>query len=165
MGRSNLRSIRRLKADAAPVFVELDRRVSEWKKSLPSLAEDHMLRVVAVFRYGGPRIDEALAHARGRACSKLEIYNCNDSSLSNRMRTILQGEPPNKSIRSKIFACVPKMPDWLRYLCAAHISMRMLGFKLRPLSPDMFRLHPAQADIRAWPSLPKGMLEAHSVPG
>jgi hypothetical protein len=45
MSRSTLRRIRRLKADAAPI-------IAEWKKSLPSLAEDHLLRIIAVVQYG-----------------------------------------------------------------------------------------------------------------
>jgi hypothetical protein len=56
-----LRRIRRLRADAAG-----DRRRRDWDDSLPFVAEDHLLRVIIVFRYGEPRIDEPLALAYRR---------------------------------------------------------------------------------------------------
>ena len=55
MSRSTLRRIRRLRAASAPVIAELHRRESKWEESLPSLAHDHLLSVIALFQYGEPR--------------------------------------------------------------------------------------------------------------
>src|SRR5262245_5255019 len=71
MSLAKLRQIRRLKARAAPVIAEHDRRAKEWMESFPSIAEEHLLRVILVFRYGEPRIDEPLALAYRRALSKV----------------------------------------------------------------------------------------------
>jgi hypothetical protein len=64
MSRS-VRTIRRLRAAVA----KLDRNERDLHVQLPQLAEDHLLRVITVFRYGEPRIDEplALAYPRGLA--------------------------------------------------------------------------------------------------
>jgi len=52
MSRSTLRRIRRLRAASAPV---IHRRENKWEESLPSLAHDHLLSVIALFQYGEPR--------------------------------------------------------------------------------------------------------------
>src|ERR1700694_4905859 len=111
MSRSNtLRRIRRLRADAAPIIAELDRRKSDWAKSVPFFAENHLLRIIAVFQYGEPRIDEALALAYRRALSKL---GGSDALALFHLREILEREPPAGDIKSKISTRVRQMPDWL----------------------------------------------------
>jgi hypothetical protein len=171
-----LRQIRRLKAYAAPLIAERNRRKKEWEDSLPPLAEDHLLRVILVFRYGEPRIDEPLALAYRRALSKLKsdrtellknsgtfvIYKGDEDgelSLLNDLRRILEREPPAaEDLKSKISTWVRQMPDWLRYLCLADLSMRLLGLEPPPLSHDMLKLKCAKSDNDAWPSLPEGIL-------
>ena len=71
MSRSTLRRIRRLQADYAHIIAEYERRKNKWIRSIPSLAVDHLLRIIAVFQYGDPRIDKPLALANRRALSKL----------------------------------------------------------------------------------------------
>ena len=100
MSRCTLRRIRRLKATAAPIIAELDRRRREWKESWPSLAQDHLLRVIAVFQYGEPRIDEPLARECERALSKLDI---DEQSLPDHLREIPEAEPPPGDIESVKF--------------------------------------------------------------
>jgi hypothetical protein len=165
MSRSTLRRVRRLKAQAAPIIAELDRRKSEWENSLPSLAEDHLLRIIAVFQYGEPRIDEALALAYRRALSKLDperfrVFGRADEEFALlRMREILEKEPPVGEIKSKICSRIGKVPDWLRYFCGASISTSLLGMEHHPLPQNVFKLKPAKSDRDAWPYLPQGVLE------
>jgi hypothetical protein len=163
MSRSTLRRIRRLTADAAPVIAELDRRKSEWENSLPSLAEDHLLRIIAVFQYGEPRIDEALALAYRRALSKLDAEiipgRVDEEYALLRMRQILEKEPPVGEIKSKISSRIGQVPDWLRYFCCASISTTVLGMEHHPLANSVLELKPAKSDRRAWPFLPQGVLE------
>jgi hypothetical protein len=165
MSGSTLRRVRRLKAQAGPIIAELGRRKSEWENSLPSLAEDHLLRIIAVFQYGEPRIDEALAPAYRRALSKLDherftILGRTDEEFALlRMREILEKEPPVGEIKSKICSRIGKVPDWLRYFCCASISTTLLGMEHRPLPQNVFKLKRAKSDRDAWPYLPQGVLE------
>ena len=112
-----LRRIRRLRAYAAPLIAECDRRENNWKKSLPPLAEEHLLRVILVFRYGEPRIDEPLALAYRRALSKLRG---DEAASIKHLRGMLEKEPPAGDIKLKISTWVGQMPDWLR-ICVALI--------------------------------------------
>src|SRR6266849_911847 len=119
MSRYTLRRIRRLRAEAAPIIAELERRKSDWTKSLPSLAENHLLRIIAVFQYGDPQIDEALALAYRRALSKL---GGDEAIALLRLRRILETEPPAGDIKSKISTRIRQVPDWLCYFCFARVS-------------------------------------------
>jgi hypothetical protein len=74
---------------------------------------------------------------------------------------ILERELPADGLRSKIYASVRQMPDWLRYLCVTNRSMKILGLEVLPLSNDVvLKLqHKKKSDVYAWPRLPQGMLE------
>src|SRR5262245_21945554 len=175
MGRSKLRQIRRLKAYAAPLIAERNRRQKEREDSLPSEAENHLLRVVLVFRFGEPRMDEPLALAYGRALSKLKsgraelfkkldtigriVDNAVELLLLHDLRRILESEPPVEELKSKISTWVLQMPEWLRLLCWTNFSMRLLGLDYPPLSQDVLKLTCAKSDRHAWPLLPQGILE------
>jgi hypothetical protein len=155
MNGSKLRRIRRLKADHAHTIAEYERRKKEWEESLPSLAVDHLLRIIAVFQYGDPRIDEPLALANRRALSKLGDV---EAFALKRIRGILKREPPAGDIKSKISARVRQMPDWLLDLCDARISMNVLGIKAPPLPNGASELEQSKSDREAWPFLPHGVL-------
>jgi hypothetical protein len=171
MSLSKLRQIRRLKTLAAPVIAERDRRVKEWMESLPSLAEKHLLRVILVFRYGEPRIDEPLALAYHRALSKANdpprivdpLGKGNSSPIESlaldHFRTILEREPPEEDIKQKISTWVKQMPDWLRHLCSTRSSMGLLKLESPPLGEDRRKFYRTKSDRRAWPMLPQGMLK------
>jgi hypothetical protein len=156
VSRSTLRRIRCLRADAEPVIAELERRTSDLMRSAPILAEDHLLKVIGVFRYGEPRIEEPLAHASGRALSKLGV---DERSLPNHLRAILEREPPAGDIKSKIAAGVRQTPDWLQHLCFTALSMNFIGFKPTQLTEALDRLQPTRSDRYCWPLLPQGILE------
>jgi hypothetical protein len=158
MNGSTLRRIRRLKADHAHTIAEYERRKKELEKSVPSLAVDHLLRIIVVFQYGDPRIDEPLARANRRALSKLGHV---EAVALKRIREILEGEPPAGDINSKISARVRQMPDWLLDLCDARISMNVLGIEAPPLPNGASELEQSKSDRDAWPFLPQGVL----VPG
>ena len=156
MSRSTLRRIRRLRDAAKPVIAELDRREKAFLDALPTPAEEHLLRVIIVFRYGEPRIEEPLALACERALSKLD----RDEALSiGHFRRILENAPPAGDIKVKISTCVGQMPDWLRYLCDVDLSMRKLGLEAPPLSQDVLNLQHTKSDRNAWPFLPQEILE------
>jgi hypothetical protein len=156
MSRSTLRRIRRLRDAAKPVIAELDRRKKAFANSIPTQAEEHLLRVIIVFRYGEPRIDEPLALACERALSKLD----RDEALSiEHWRRILEEEPPAGDIKVKISTWVGQMPDWLRYLCRTDLSMAVLGLEDPPLSQDLLKLQHTKSDGNAWPFLPQEILE------
>jgi hypothetical protein len=162
MSRSTLRRIRRLRDAAKPVIAELDRRKKEFADSIPTLAEEHLLRVIIVFRYGEPRIEEPLALAYGRALSKLD----RDEALSiEHFRRILEKELPAGDIKVKISTWVGQMPDWLRHLCHVGGSMRILGLEPPPLSQDVRNLRHSKSDRHAWPFLPQEILEPCRVDG
>jgi hypothetical protein len=153
-----LRQIRSLKAEAAPLIAERNRREKYWFENVvPPLAEEHLLRVILVFRYGKPRIDEPLALAHQRALSKLGI---DEASSVKHVRRILEKESLDDDIKSEFCTWVGQMPDWLRYLCAADISMNVLKLEV-PLSPLSLldKLSLTKSDMDAWPFLPQGMLE------
>jgi hypothetical protein len=99
MSRSTLRKVRRLKAVTAPLIADLDRRKSEWEESLPFLARDHLLRVIAVFQYGESQVDEPLARAYSRALSKL---GGNEAIALSRLRDMLEEESPDGAVKSKL---------------------------------------------------------------
>jgi hypothetical protein len=155
MSRSTLRRIRRLRADAEPVIAELGRRTSDLMRSAPILAEDHLLRVIGVFRYGEPRIEEPLARAYGRALSKLRV---DEQLLPNHLRGILEREPPAGDIKSKIAAGVRQTPDWLQHLCFTGVSMKLIGFEPTQVAQDLLKLQPTRSDRDCWPWLPQGIL-------
>jgi len=158
MNGSTLRRIRRLKADHAHTIAEYERRKEEWKESLPSLAVDHLLRIIAVFQYGDPQIDEPLACANRRALSKLGHV---EAVALKRIRGVLEGEPPAGDIKSKISARVRQMPDWLLDLCDARISMNVLEIEAPPRPNGASEVRQSKSDGEAWPFLPQGVL----VPG
>jgi hypothetical protein len=155
MSRSTLRRIQRLKADYAYTIAEYERRKNEWVKSIPLLAVDHLLRIIAVFQYGDPRIDEPLALANRRALSKLGHV---EAVALDRIRGILEGEPPAGDIKSKISARVRQMPDWLLDLCNARLSMGVLGIEAPPVPKSASELKQSRSDREAWPFLPQGVL-------
>ena len=156
MSRSTLRRIRRLTNAAKPLIEERDRRQKAFEDSLPTLAEEHLLKVIIIFRYGEPRIEEPLALAYGRALSKLD----RDEALSiGHFRRILENAPPAGDIKVKISTCVGQMPDWLRYLCDVDLSIRKLGLEAPPLSQDVLNLQHTKSDRNAWPFLPQEILE------
>jgi hypothetical protein len=152
---TTLRRIRRLKADYAHTIAEYERRKKEWEELRRSLAVDHLLRIIVVFQYGDPRIDEPLALATHRALSKLGCLKAERVALW-RVRDILEAEPPAGDIKSKISARVRQMPDWLLDLCLARLSMILIGAP--PLPKSASELKPSISDIKAWPFLPKGVL-------
>jgi hypothetical protein len=160
MSRSTLRRIRRLKADYAPTIAEYKRRKNEWKESLPSNAEDHLLRIIALFEYGDPRIDEPLALAYRRALTKLGTH---EGVALDRLRANLEREPPAGDIKSKISARLRQVPDWLIYFCSARLSMNVLGIKRPVLPKKVFNLKAAKSDRDAWPFLPQGVLEPRRI--
>jgi hypothetical protein len=133
-----------------------DRRQRHGKNSILSLAEDHLLRVILVFRYGEPRIEEPLALAYRRALSKLEV---NEVSSLNHMRRILEEEPPAGDIKSKISTSVRHMPYWLRYRCCADWSMQLLGLKIPSLPKQVIKPAPTKSDRGAWPLPPQRIFE------
>ena len=164
MSRS-VRTIRRLRAAVA----KLDRNERHLEIQLPHLAEDHLLRVITVFRYGEPRIDEPLALAYSRGLPQLAAMArpytgrraapMTEATALEHLRRILERELPADGLRSKIYASVRQMPDWLRYLCVTNRSMKILGLELLPLSNDVLKLRCKKSDVYAWPRLPQGMLE------
>jgi hypothetical protein len=180
MSLAKLRQIRRLKARAAPVIAERDRRIKERTESLPSVAEEHLLRVILVFRYGEPQIDEPLSLAYCRALSKmndpskivtpLSVIKGKGNSSSypidsmalNDFRTILEREPPDEDIQQKISTWVKQMPDWLRHLCDTGVSMKVLKLESPPPGQDKRKFYRTKSDRRAWPMLPQGMLKPHT---
>ena len=157
MSRSTLRRVRRLKADHAHTIAEYERRKKEWEELRPSLAVDHLLRIIVVFQYGDPRIDEPLALATHRALSKLGCLKAERVALW-RVRDILEAEPPAGDIKSKISARVRQMPDWLLYLCAAFFSTNALGIEAPPRPKSASELKLSPSDCKAWPFLPQGVL-------
>src|SRR5262249_42078491 len=163
MSRS-LRTIRRLRDAVA----KLDRNERRFESQLPYIAEDHLLRVITVFRYGEPRKDEPLALAYSRGLARLAAMArpfpgrraapMTEASVLEHLRRILEGEQPTDGIRAKISASVREMPDWLRYLCRTELSMGILGLEIPPLSNDVLKLKRNYA----WPQLPREMLEPRS---
>jgi hypothetical protein len=181
MSRSKLRQIKRLRADAAPLIAERDRRRKHFSEKIaPRLAEDHLLRVILVFRYGEPRIDEPLALACGRVLARLEsdrsepleiptsralltpLYRKlerNDPLYVKYLDSIFKSDPPAEHVKSKIFTWVRQMPYWLRYFCFTDFSMRLLGLDPSTLSIEEVKLYPSMSDRNSWPWLPEGRLE------
>ena len=158
MSRSTLRAIRRLKAAHAPIIEEYERRRREWRESvLPRWAEEHLLRVIAVFQYGEPQIDEPLAESYSRALSKL---GHSEQAALARVRQLVEREPPPGDIRSKIVARIQQAPDWLRFLCRARRSIQLLDIEASPYPEIMFELlEVSKSDRDRWPLLPQGVLE------
>ena len=70
MSRATLRRIQRLTAEAAPAIAELARR-REFKSEKGKWAQSHLLALVAISRYGEPRIVEPLHDAYERALKAL----------------------------------------------------------------------------------------------
>ena len=163
-----MRTIRRLRNAVA----KLDRNERHLAIQLPHLAEDHLLRVITVFRYGEPRKDEPLARSYSRGLAQLarmarpfpgrRTAPMTEASVLEHLRRILEGEQPADGIRSKISAWVRQMTDWLRYLCRIEFSMRILGLEIPPLSNDVLKLKQKKSDRYAWPQLPREMLEPRS---
>jgi hypothetical protein len=171
MRQSALRRMRRLRALAETVIAK-----QRWYGNyLPDLAEEHLLRVIAVFRFGDPRIDEPLGRAYRRACSHLAERLCleikrfpqyrtkhrglNEADVFSHLRRLLRSESASGDIKSEFCTCVSRMPDWLRHLCFVEHSMEILGLEATPLSEDMRKLRPNGTDWAAWPRLPEGILE------
>jgi hypothetical protein len=173
-----LKRVNRLKERAGPLIAERNRRDKYWFENIvPRQAEEHLLRLILVFRYGNPRIDEPLARAQKRGLLKLGI---DEGAAVNHMRRLLKEERGSEkthwpyvplteesfsrfiahnNIKPQISKWVMQMPDWLLYLCAANISMSVLGLKRPMLAPDVFKLwFNTKSDLDAWPSLPQGML-------
>jgi len=160
MSRSTLRRIRRLKADYAPTIAEYERRKKEWKESLPSEAEDHLLRIIAVFEYGDPRIDEPLELAYQRALMKLGTH---EGAALARLREDLEREPPAGDFKSKLSARLRQVPDWLIYFCSAKVSMNVLGIETPLLPEKVLKVTLAKSDRDTWPFLPQGVLEPRRI--
>jgi hypothetical protein len=164
MSRS-LRTIRRLRAAVA----ELDRYERELEIRFPRLAEDHLLRVITVFRYGDPQIAEPLELAYGRGLAHLagmvrpypgrRATPITEAIALEHLAGILEREGPADDLRSEISASVRQMPDWLRHLCETNFSMTILGLDVLPRSNDVLKLQRKKSDWYAWPHLPREMLE------
>jgi hypothetical protein len=150
MSRSTLRKVRRLKAAAAPVIAELERRKAAWEASKHLSAQNHLLRVIAVFFDGNARIDEPLKLAYDRALSQL---GGTDSIALVKLRLRLEQEPPTGDIRSKISQRLREIPDWLHHLCWTLASTKTLGIDFHVPAG---RYKPT--GLRAWPFLPHGIL-------
>jgi hypothetical protein len=159
MSRSTLKKIRRLKAAAMPIIAELERRIKAWEESMPLLAEEHLLRIIAVFFDGNARIDEPLELAYQRALPQIEGR---DKVALFRLLRRLEAEPPAGDIESKISQRLREIPDWLHHLCCTITSTKILGidFHLPPGGPYK------PTGLSAWPFLPKGILipEDREVP-
>ena len=157
MSRATLRRAKRLKSDAAPAIAAMARKYRDYENSYNVSARDHLLEIIAVCRYGEPRIDEPLADAYKRAKSKFEF---NYYALAVSMRLALEKEPPPGDIKTKISTLIQEAPDWLIYFCQANLSMRELGIKPRKIPKSIQKLVPAKSDRFRWPSLPKGVLKS-----
>jgi hypothetical protein len=172
MGDSTLRRVRRLTAVAAPLIAELERRRNEWRRLVPEQARNHLLAIVAVFRYGEPRIDEPLVEAYNRAVSKLNneppgidhnrVTSKTDEASKKhfieiiawgRLYEILLKETPAGNFESIISAELIKMPNWLLDFCLAKFSMQLLGIEHEPSET----IEAVKADLDAWLFLPQGV--------
>jgi len=163
MSRVTLRRIRRLKAEAAPAIAELARHHQNFKTRKVSWAASHLMAIVAIFRYGEPRIDEALNHAYERALKALP------GATGNRSHTrayaafaydmLLALEKEQCGTCGKLVELVGEVPDWLRYYCQAGVSLRMLGYPAAPFRESMHQLVPPPGDAFIWPSLPMNKLK------
>ena len=156
MSRSTLRKVRRLKAVTAPLIADLDRRKSEWEESLPFLALGHLLRIIAVFQYGQPQIDEPLARAYSRALSKLGGH---EAFALLQLRKMLEEDPFDGRSKSKLSNLLQEIPEWLLNFCEAYISMNLLGLEHPQWSESVSELTLAKSDKNAWPYLPQGVPE------
>jgi len=181
MSRSLLRRVHRLVADAAPIIAEVERHRRD---GLLFLAIDHLLRVVAVFRYGEPKIDEPLALAYQRALSKLAGGQASltrsmtfpetellDTAVRSKgpspmedaafmsLEATLEVERRDGDIISQFGALIQEIPDWLYCFCRVYVSAGLLAIELPRGSSTAFELRPSRADADVWPFLPQGVLE------
>jgi len=134
-------------SDVTRVIAEGDRSQKDGKNSLRALVEDHLLRVILVFRYGEPRIEEPLALACRRALSKLGL---NRLTSLNHIRRVLKEEPPANDINAKISTSVRPMPYWLRHRGCVDLSMKLLGLEIPPLPKKSFKSAATKPDRDAW---------------
>jgi hypothetical protein len=164
MSRSTLRRIRRLHADSRSTVKELERRKSEWEDLARYWAREHLLKVIALSRYGQPRMDGPLALACRRAWSQLRVDEMfppkiREELASYTMREILEKESPTGGIKVTMCTALRQIPDWLLYFCDAHSSMALLGIEWPPYPKDLCKLFMQNSDMHAWPFLPQGVLE------
>src|SRR6266566_5522357 len=162
------RAVYRLKVDAAPVIAARERSRRQYEESQPRRAKVHLLRVVAVHRYGDPQIDERLAHAYDRALKKLGFDRFappawnevrTEHQALEKLETTLTEEHPDRDFNARVAEVVKEIPDWLLLFTRAAGSGVVLGLEV-PHAPDALHgLVPDNVeDQDAWPDLPKGML-------
>jgi hypothetical protein len=174
-----LRKAYRLADEAAPVLAERARRRPQLAKLIREyarkrtaekapLAQQHLLRVIAVWRYGNPKINEPLKDAYERALSKhrsesrLEKYETlAPGSIEREMLRLvterLKNEHPDGNIDKRFSALIQEMPYWLYVLCDVARSVAELQLPERPQVEFHFAV--TNADKDAWPALPQGVLE------
>ena len=134
-----------------PVIAELERRKKAREEAMPLLAEDHLLKIIAVFFAGNARVDEPLELAYERA---LKQIGGRDKLALLKLRWKLEAEPPTGDIRSKISQGLREIPDWLHHLCCTTKSTRILGIDFHLLPGGHYK----PTGMKAWPFLPRGIL-------
>jgi len=176
MSRALRQKINRLKADAAPVIAPREQRQRGGNEHLRRLSKQHLLRVIAVHRYGDPKIDEPLERAYARAMLKLgcdvnvetniDVVNravfimamlqgCDisepeglDEELALTLfENMLENEQPDRDINSILAAAIKEVPDWLLFLTnAARASGDLLGIDVPDAPDSFFGLAPENAE-------------------
>ena len=164
MGRATLRRIRRLTEDAAPAIAGIARRRKYFKSKRYLFVQGHLLALLAIARYGEPRIDEPLNYAYERALAARPKATGNRAPtsaywpLAEDMRLALAKETQHSKYIVELVE--QEVPDWLLYYCQAGISFRICNYV--PLSPPFTKsreLVPPRGDRFIWPSLPMRKLE------
>jgi hypothetical protein len=166
MSRSTLLKVRRLAVKAGPILADIEGRIRELRKPF---AVAHLLRLIAVFKYGKPQIVEPLANAYCRALSTFKGNE--DLALREVLNTINKEPHPASStaksnleeISPKISAQLRNVPAWLLWFCAAQYSTALLGIDVPPIPRIASKLKPNDLDEHAWPFLPTGRLQLRSI--
>jgi len=189
MSRALKRKIDRLKADAAPVFAARMANYRRWKEEQASDARRHLLRVVAVFRFGEPKPNEPLRLAYERAIALIgsddegndaapiekeaaffavrwAFPRDDDDVALEKFENMLKEEHPAGDITLLCEQLIREIPAWLLLFCRVRRSAEILGIQCPPPPVDLFVAAPENPkDASAWPRLPTGVLKFEARTG
>jgi hypothetical protein len=192
MSRALRQKLRRLKAEAAPVIAAREQYERGGDENLRVVAKRHLLRVIAVYRYGDPKIDEPLESAYERAMLKLgcdirvemkndvvqtvmlqiaiiegrdtsDLQNLSENQALVLFENTLRKEHSDGDINLQLAVLIKEVPDWLLFFTKAGASGDLLGIDVPDAPASLFGLAPESADdFDLWPDLPKGILKRYS---
>jgi hypothetical protein len=134
MSRQSRRKVERLEGLVKSTAAVRKQRNAEFWDSWRKAAREHAAKLVALFLYGEPQLDEPLEASWSRAMLHLDLDHRGDWLIASQLQRLVARLPGGEDEAAKLAAVFSTLPNWLLSFCMAPRDAFLLGFKLPAIS-------------------------------